>query len=147
MPATAIAPHVACYKVDEGVVWQAALPAGTVAGFAVWHGLCVCHGAGPQVLFLQAGQWHAPHVAGAAVSTWVSPLFAESCSAAPARLLQGFQGVDYSTKGDRGSGPVQFEKDPVEADPFGLDQIISEASHLPPTHLAQLLPCCNLACS
>ena len=44
------------------------------------------------------------------------------------RLPQGFQGVDYSTKGDRGSGPVQFEKDPVEADPFGLDQIISEAS-------------------
>jgi hypothetical protein len=42
------------------------------------------------------------------------------------RTPQGFQGVDYSTKGDRGAGPVQFEKDPAEADPFGLDQIISE---------------------
>ena len=36
--------------------------------------------------------------------------------------------MDYSTK-DRSSGPVQFERDPgeaAEADPFGLDQIISE---------------------
>lgn len=44
--------------------------------------------------------------------------------------VQGFAGVDYSTK-DRSSGPVQFERDPaeaVEADPFGLDQIISEVS-------------------
>ena len=44
--------------------------------------------------------------------------------------MQGFAGVDYSTK-DRSSGPVQFERDPaeaVEADPFGLDQIISEVS-------------------
>ena len=43
---------------------------------------------------------------------------------------QGFAGVDYSTK-DHSSGPVQFERDPaeaVEADPFGLDQIISEVS-------------------
>ena len=38
--------------------------------------------------------------------------------------------MDYGTK-DRSSGPVQFERDPaeaVEADPFGLDQIISEVS-------------------
>ena len=44
--------------------------------------------------------------------------------------VQGFAGVDYSTK-DRSSGPVQFERDPAEAaeaDPFGLDQIISEVS-------------------
>ena len=38
---------------------------------------------------------------------------------------QGFQGVDYSTK-DRSSGPVQFEADPAEADPFGLDQMLSK---------------------
>ncbi|CAL5230031.1 g13476 [Coccomyxa viridis] len=43
---------------------------------------------------------------------------------------KGFAGVDYGTK-DRSSGPVQFERDPaeaVEADPFGLDQIISEVA-------------------
>ena len=48
--------------------------------------------------------------------------------------LQGFAGVDYSTK-DRSSGPVQFERDPaeaVEADPFGLDHIISEVRCLLP---------------
>ncbi len=39
--------------------------------------------------------------------------------------VQGFQGVDYSTK-DRSSGPVQFENDPAEADPFGLDQMLSK---------------------
>ena len=39
--------------------------------------------------------------------------------------VQGFQGVDYSTK-DRSSGPVQFEQDPAEADPFGLDQMLSK---------------------
>lgn len=39
--------------------------------------------------------------------------------------VQGFQGVDYSTK-DRSSGPVQFEADPAEADPFGLDQMLSK---------------------
>ena len=60
------------------------------------------------------------------------------------RPAQGFQGVDYSTKGDRGSGPVQFEKDPAEADPFGLDQIISEARApalhpMPRTALTHLL--------
>lgn len=51
-------------------------------------------------------------------------------SSKPCRAMQGFAGVDYSTK-DRSSGPVQFERDPaeaVEADPFGLDQIISEVS-------------------
>lgn len=42
--------------------------------------------------------------------------------------VQGFQGVDYSTK-DRGSGPVQFENDPAEADPFGLDQMLSKVRH------------------
>ena len=50
--------------------------------------------------------------------------------------VQGFAGVDYSTK-DRSSGPVQFERDPaeaVEADPFGLDQIISEVSGLLPLY-------------
>ncbi|KAK9811770.1 hypothetical protein WJX72_009762 [[Myrmecia] bisecta] len=36
---------------------------------------------------------------------------------------KGFAGVDYSTSG-RDAGPVQFEKEP-EADPFGLDQFIS----------------------
>ena len=50
--------------------------------------------------------------------------------------MQGFQGVDYSTKGDRGNGPVQFEKDPVEADPFGLDQIISEVRPHKPCYVA-----------
>lgn len=39
-------------------------------------------------------------------------------------LAQGFAGVDYSTKG-RDSGPVQFERDAGEVDPFGLDQFIS----------------------
>ncbi len=41
--------------------------------------------------------------------------------------------MDYSTK-DRSSGPVQFESDPAEAaeaDPFGLDQIISEVGGRP----------------
>ena len=50
--------------------------------------------------------------------------------------MQGFAGVDYSTK-DHSSGPVQFERDPaeaVEADPFGLDQIISEVSCLLPLY-------------
>ena len=55
--------------------------------------------------------------------------------------LQGFQGVDYSTKGDRGNGPVQFEKDPAEADPFGLDQIISEVRFQPLLLLLVLLSC------
>lgn len=53
--------------------------------------------------------------------------------------LQGFAGVDYGTK-DRSSGPVQFERDPaeaVEADPFGLDQIISEVGRCP------LIQCCS----
>lgn len=40
-------------------------------------------------------------------------------------FLQGFEGVDYSTK-DRSSGPVQFEQ--AEADPFGLDQMLSKVS-------------------
>ncbi|EIE21068.1 hypothetical protein COCSUDRAFT_54108 [Coccomyxa subellipsoidea C-169] len=40
---------------------------------------------------------------------------------------KGFQGVDYSTK-DRSSGPVQFENDPAEADPFGLDQMLSKVN-------------------
>ena len=56
------------------------------------------------------------------------------CGADNGVAAQGFAGVDYSTK-DRSSGPVQFECDPaeaVEADPFGLDQIISEVRCLPP---------------
>lgn len=44
--------------------------------------------------------------------------------------VQGFQGVDYSTK-DRSSGPVQFEQDPAEADPFGLDQMLSKVGSTP----------------
>jgi hypothetical protein len=39
-------------------------------------------------------------------------------------LVQGFQGVDYSTKG-RDNGPVQFERGGGKVDPFGLDQFIS----------------------
>ncbi len=31
--------------------------------------------------------------------------------------------MDYSTKG-RDSGPVQFERDAAEADPFGLDDFL-----------------------
>lgn len=38
--------------------------------------------------------------------------------------VQGFKGVDYSTKG-RDSGPVQFEREAGEVDPFGLDNFIS----------------------
>lgn len=40
--------------------------------------------------------------------------------------MQGFKGVDYSTAGSRGSGPVQFERDAAEADPFGLDQYLTD---------------------
>ena len=39
--------------------------------------------------------------------------------------LQGFAGVDYQTTEGRGGGPVQFERDAVEADPFGLDQFLT----------------------
>ena len=63
-----------------------------------------------------------------------------SCQACHELILchhaQGFAGVDYSTK-DRSSGPVQFERDPAEAaeaDPFGLDQIISEVGGSPCDH-------------
>jgi hypothetical protein len=31
--------------------------------------------------------------------------------------------VDYGGAGGRSGGPVQFEKDEGEADPFGLDQV------------------------
>ncbi len=73
------------------------------------------------------------------------------CGADDGVAVQGFAGVDYSTK-DRSSGPVQFERDPaeaVEADPFGLDQIISEVRCLPPlwTQLcAQGCHACKLPC-
>ena len=40
--------------------------------------------------------------------------------------MQGFKGVDYSTTGARSSGPVQFERDAAEADPFGLDQFLTD---------------------
>jgi SNW domain-containing protein 1 len=43
---------------------------------------------------------------------------------------QGFQGADYSGRDARGgaAGPVQFERDPAEADPFGLDQFLTEVN-------------------
>ncbi|KAK9865996.1 hypothetical protein WJX84_009910 [Apatococcus fuscideae] len=37
---------------------------------------------------------------------------------------KGFAGVDYSAKQTDGAAP-QFERDPAEADPFGLDQFMS----------------------
>ncbi|GAB4821948.1 hypothetical protein N2152v2_008994 [Parachlorella kessleri] len=37
---------------------------------------------------------------------------------------KGFTGADYGKGGE--GGPVQFEKDPEEADPFGLDQFLSD---------------------
>ena len=55
-------------------------------------------------------------------------------SAEPPRALrgtrQGFQGAEYSGRDARGGagGPVQFERDPVEADPFGLDQFLTEVN-------------------
>lgn len=41
---------------------------------------------------------------------------------------KGFQGVDYSSAAQaEGDGqPVQFEKDAPEADPFGLDQFLTD---------------------
>jgi hypothetical protein len=52
--------------------------------------------------------------------------------------MQGFQGVDYSTK-DRSSGPVQFEADPAEADPFGLDQMLSKVGQHSSDHFCLIL--------
>lgn len=52
--------------------------------------------------------------------------------------MQGFQGVDYSTK-DRSSGPVQFEADPAEADPFGLDQMLSKVGRHSSHHFCLIL--------
>lgn len=51
-------------------------------------------------------------------------------SAARAHARQGFQGADYSGRDARGGagGPVQFERDPAEADPFGLDQFLTEVN-------------------
>ena len=40
---------------------------------------------------------------------------------------KGFKGVDYSAKGS--SGPVQFERDAQEQDPFGLDQFLTDVRH------------------
>ena len=34
--------------------------------------------------------------------------------------------MDYTTTGARSSGPVQFERDAAEADPFGLDRHITD---------------------
>ena len=36
---------------------------------------------------------------------------------------KGFSGVDYGAAGGRSGGPVQFEKDAGDADPFGLEQV------------------------
>ena len=38
---------------------------------------------------------------------------------------KGFTGAEYG-KGGEGGGAVQFEKNPDEADPFGLDQFLSD---------------------
>eukprot|EP00887_Chlorella_sp_A99_P006436 scaffold3.g6436.t1 len=41
---------------------------------------------------------------------------------------KGFTGADYGrgAEGRDGAGPIQFEANPEEADPFGLDQFLSE---------------------
>lgn len=39
---------------------------------------------------------------------------------------KGFTGADYSSKDGTGKGPVEFESDPQEADPFGLDAFLSD---------------------
>jgi len=39
---------------------------------------------------------------------------------------QGFSGVDYGAASRRDTGPVQFERDNVEADPFGLDKFVDD---------------------
>lgn len=38
--------------------------------------------------------------------------------------------MDYGGAGGRSGGPVQFEKDEGEADPFGLDQVRQYAQNL-----------------
>jgi SNW domain-containing protein 1 len=43
---------------------------------------------------------------------------------------KGFQGVDYSAAAQAAADgqPVQFERDAPEADPFGLDQFLTDVS-------------------
>ena len=48
----------------------------------------------------------------------------EDVNTARFRPDKGFSGVDYGAAGGRSGGPVQFEKDAGEADPFGLDQVL-----------------------
>ena len=42
---------------------------------------------------------------------------------------KAFEGAD-STGAARGEGPVQFEKDIVEEDPFGLTQFLTDVKNL-----------------
>eukprot|EP00889_Picochlorum_renovo_P008550 jgi/Picre1/35580/NNA_003041.t1 len=39
---------------------------------------------------------------------------------------KGFTGVDYSGDKSKASGPVEFEKGAEEADPFGLDEFLTD---------------------
>lgn len=39
---------------------------------------------------------------------------------------QGFSGVDYGAASRRDTGPVQFEKEAEEADPFGLEKFVGD---------------------
>ena len=41
--------------------------------------------------------------------------------------MRGFQGTEGGTS-HRGAEPVQFERDTEEADPFGLDAFLQEAT-------------------
>lgn len=40
-----------------------------------------------------------------------------------------FSGTDRDPKASGRSGPVQFEKQQQEEDPFGLDQFLTQAKH------------------
>lgn len=66
----------------------------------------------------------------------------EDVNTARFRPDKGFSGVDYGAAGGRSGGPVQFEKDAGEVDPFGLDQVLRRKNRAlnsisPPPHITR----------